>query len=83
MDLTITKNQQKKVIALGIYHKPTSNTTALHKKIKTSIPTKLGTFNNLIHRLISLPITKPNYKKELRDIEEMAVKNGFNLKTIH
>ena len=29
----------------------------------------------LIHRLITLPITKPNYKKELRYIEEMAVKN--------
>ena len=44
---------------------------------------KLSTFNSLIHRLITLPITKPNYKKELRYIEEMAVKNGFNLKTIH
>ena len=47
------------------------------QQIKTSIPTKIK------HRLITLPITKPNYKKELRYIEEMAVKNGFNLKTIH
>ena len=39
LDLTITKNLQKKVIDLGIYHKPTSNTTAIH--IKTSIPTKI------------------------------------------
>jgi hypothetical protein len=30
-----------------------------------------------------VPITKPNYKKELGLIEDMAVKNGFNLKTIH
>ena len=44
---------------------------------------KLSTFNSLIHRLINLPITKLNYKKELRYIEEMAAKNGFNLKTIH
>jgi hypothetical protein len=37
----------------------------------------------LIQRLITLLITNPNYKTELRFIEEMAVKYGFNLKTIH
>ena len=66
-----------------MYHKPTSNTTAIHNKSRHPFQQKLSTFNSLIHRLITLPITKPNYKKELRYIEEMAVKNGFNLKTIH
>ena len=28
-------------------------------------------------------MTKTNYKKELKFIEEMTVQNGFNLKTIH
>jgi hypothetical protein len=36
-----------------------------------------------MHKLITLPITEANYKKELKFIEEMAVKNGFNLKTTH
>ena len=31
LDLTITKNVQEKVIDSGIYHKPTSNTLAIHK----------------------------------------------------
>ena len=39
--------------------------------------------HSLIHRLITLPIKKSNYKQEHRFLEEMAVKNGFNLKTIH
>ena len=41
------------------------------------------TFNSVIHTLITLLITKPKYKKELKYIEEMAVKSGFNLKLIH
>ena len=79
MDLTIRKNLQKEVIDLEIYYKPTSNTTAIHNRPRHPFQQKLSTFNSLIHR----PITKPNYKKEIRFIEEMAVKNGFNLKTIH
>ena len=80
MDLTITKNLQKKVIDLGIYHKPTSNTTGIHKRSRHPFQQKLSTFNSLINRLITFPITKPNYKNELRFIEEMAVRNEFNLK---
>ena len=64
LDLTITKNLQKKVTDLGIYHKPTSNTTAIHNKSRHPFQQKLSTFNSLIHRLITLPITKPYYKKE-------------------
>ena len=30
LDLTITKNLQKKVIDIGKYHKPISNTSAIH-----------------------------------------------------
>jgi hypothetical protein len=30
-----------------------------------------------------LSLKEPNYKKELRFIKEMAVKNGFNLSTIY
>ena len=83
LDLTITINLQKNVIDLGIYHKPTSNTTAIHNKSRHPFQQNLSTINSLIHRLITLPITKPNYKKEIRYIEEMAVKNGFNLKPIY
>ena len=57
LDLTITKHLQKRVIDLGIYHKPTSNITAIHNKSR--------------------------HPFQLRYIEEMPVKNGFNLKTIH
>ena len=82
LDLTITKNLQMKLIDSRIYHKP--SIPQLSQQVKTSIPAqKISIFNSLIHRLITLPITKPNYKKELRFIEEMAVKNSFNLKTIH
>ena len=35
MELTITKNLQKKVTDLGMYHKPTSNPTATHNKSRT------------------------------------------------
>ena len=41
LDLTTTKNLQKKVIDLEIYHKPTSNTTAIHNKSRHPFPTKI------------------------------------------
>ena len=48
--------------------------TQLIKIIETIMIQNYFQFNNsLIHRLITLPITKPNYKKELRFIEKMAV----------
>jgi len=83
LELIITKNLQKKEIDLGIYYKSTSNTTAIHNKSRHPFKQKLGTFNSLIHRLITSPITKLIYKIELRYIEETSVKNGFNLKTVH
>ena len=48
LDLTITKNLQKKVIDLGIYHKSTSNTTAIHNKSRHLFQEKLNTFNSLL-----------------------------------
>ena len=43
LDLTITKNLQKKVIDLGIYHKRTSNTTVIHNKSRHPFQQKLST----------------------------------------
>jgi hypothetical protein len=61
-----------------MYYKPTSNTIAIRNKPRHPFQQKLSTFNCLIHRLITLPITKLYYKMKLKNIEEMAIKNEFN-----
>lgn len=37
----------------------------------------MAAFNHMTHRLISIPLNRDNFKKELNIIKQIAIKNGY------
>ena len=56
--LTIERNQQKGILEIEIYHKPTSNNLPINSKSCHSYNQKLSIFNSLIRRLLTIPLRK-------------------------
>lgn len=76
LDLTITnKNDSHE---FSIFHKPSHTDTVIHNKSNHPYSHKMASFNSFVHRLLNVPLSSENYKKELNIIKQVAVNNGYN-----
>ncbi|CAH2094625.1 unnamed protein product [Euphydryas editha] len=76
LDLTITRVNNKH--QFGIFRKPTYTDTTIPASSCHPWQHKLAAFHSYVHRLLSIPLTKENYLKELNLIYHMAQANGYN-----
>lgn len=80
LDLTISKSQNK--LDFQIYRKPTHTDIAIPSTSLHPLQHKLAAFRSYVHRLLSIPLSKDNYNKELRTIYQIAVTNGYDEKMV-
>lgn len=80
LDLSINKINNKHNFA--VFHKPTHTDMTIHNTSCHPIQHKLASFFSMIHRLITLPLNKFNFQKELNIIKQIAVNNGYTPKII-
>jgi hypothetical protein len=80
LDLTIdiTESQHN----FSIFRKPTYTDQVIPSDSCHPTAHKLASFNSLIHRLISIPLSKTNFQRELQTIKYIAIKNGYQESTI-
>ena len=76
LDLTISIEDNKYVFQ--IYRKETYSDTIIHSTSFHPENHKMAAFNSMIHRMISIPLTHENYKKETNTIIKIAENNGYN-----
>ncbi|KAI5642939.1 reverse transcriptase (RNA-dependent DNA polymerase) domain-containing protein [Phthorimaea operculella] len=66
-----------------IYRKPTYTDVVIHANSKHPTSHKHAAFHSMIHRLVSVPMTKPNFDKELNTIKHIANNNGYETHVIN
>lgn len=71
LDLTI--NRVKHKLSFVIYRKLTTTDTVVHKQLATLWKIKSTSFHSTDNHLLTLPLTKDNYNKELNLIKNIAV----------
>lgn len=75
LDLTITKVQGKH--EFQIFRKPTHTDTVIHASSCHPWQHKMAAFNSYVHRLLTIPLSQINYKKELNILYHIAIANGY------
>lgn len=81
LDLTISHHGKKHEFA--IYHKPTHTDTTIHATSCHPLNHKLSAYNSMIHKLISVPMSKQNFDLELNRIYKIAINNGYSINLIN
>ena len=81
LDTLIIRNNNK--IEFDIYRKDTTTKRYITSDSNHHYQHKIAAFNTMIHRLISIPLTKERFNKEFKYIEEIAEFNGFNKQIIN
>ncbi|XP_045779584.1 uncharacterized protein LOC123877124 [Maniola jurtina] len=81
LDLTITRANNKH--QFGIFRKPTYTDTTIPASSCHPWQHKLAAFHSYVHRLLSIPLEKENYLKELKIIYHMAQANGYNINIVN
>lgn len=76
--LDLELQRDKNNIEIAIHHKPTSTLRYMTSDSYAPIQHKLAAFHSLAHRLVSLPLSLPNYIKEHNYIKEAAKVNGYS-----
>lgn len=76
LDITIKRNFDNS-LSFGIHHKPTSSPQIINNSSHHPKQHKHAAFHTYCHRLVSLPITKIEYEKELEHIYKLAADNGY------
>ena len=76
LDLTIRRENNRHVFS--IFHKPSHTDIVIHNSSCHPIQHKLAAFHSMIHRLVTLPLNKVNFTKELNIIKQIAINNGYN-----
>ena len=80
LDLLLERKGRK--IEFDIYRKESNTGLLIQKDSYHHQSHQAAAFHSMIHRLLSIPMTKENYEKELISIEDIAEKNGYNKKYI-
>ena len=75
LDINIKKINNH--LEFDIYRKPTTTDTIIHYTSKQSWKIKLSPFHSFIHRLVTFPLNKENFNKELCIIKQIAKNNGY------
>lgn len=75
LDLLLKRNNGK--IEFDIYRKPTHVDKYIHKDSFCDYKQKMAAFRFLINRLVSVPLSKTNFDKELNHIRDIATFNGY------
>jgi hypothetical protein len=75
LDLTIIRKNNKH--AFNIYRKPTYTDTTIHNSSQHPTTHKLAAYHSMVHRLLSIPMNKKHYNKELTTIKQIAKNNGY------
>lgn len=65
-----------------IYRKPGSTDAIIPANSYHNHQHKMAAFRSLIHRLVTLPLTKAGYRKELNTILKIAENNGYEKQAI-
>jgi hypothetical protein len=75
LDLTIMRVQGKH--EFQIFRKPTHTDTVIHASSCHPWQHKMAAFNSYVHRLITIPLSEVNFKKELNILYHIATSNGY------
>ncbi|XP_050510523.1 uncharacterized protein LOC126887180 [Diabrotica virgifera virgifera] len=81
LDISITRLDDH--FNFGIYRKPTQTDHVIHSTSNHPLSHKLSAFRSFIHRLNSIPLSTPEFNKELNIIKQIAVNNGYDPDIIH
>lgn len=76
LDINITRVNNK--LEFQIYRKPTQTDIAIPSSSCHPIQHKLAAFRSYIHRLMTVPLSRDSYVKELNVIYQIAIANGYN-----
>lgn len=80
LDICLRRRNNK--IEFSIYRKNTFTDTVIHKNSNHPYKQKIAAFNNMIHRMLNIPMNKDNYNKELNTIFQIATNNGYKKEEI-
>jgi hypothetical protein len=81
LDLTIKVNPQN-TFDFSIYRKPTHSDITIPNGSCHYTAHKLAAFRCMIHRALTLPLSKFELQKEISIIKQIAYSNGYNTKLI-
>jgi hypothetical protein len=76
LDLKISKLNNK--LDFSIFRKDSYTDQVIHFKSRHCFSQKLSAFHAMIHRLVNVPMSPENTKKELSIIKLIAINNGYN-----
>ena len=78
LDFSLTKNVDEKKFEFDIYRKPTTTDLVIPADSHHPRPQKMASFNAFVHRLLTIPLSDENFKKEVNTIKHIATSNGYN-----
>ncbi|XP_017485424.1 PREDICTED: uncharacterized protein LOC108373989 [Rhagoletis zephyria] len=76
--LDVLIKRQGRRIEFGVYRKPTSTDRYITSDSFCTYQQKIASFNSMVFRLCSLPLSAESYMKEYMQIKHIADINGFN-----
>lgn len=76
LDLTLYRTKDK--IHINIYRKPTTTDHAINIYSNHPHTHKMAAFRFFVNRMLTLPISNNNIRKETRIIKQIARSNGYN-----
>ena len=76
LDLSINRSDNN--FNFNIYRKPTQTDHAIHIESHHPYTHKMAAFNCYVHRLLSIPLSKDNFNKEVNVIKQIATNNGYD-----
>lgn len=75
LDLLIIRNDNK--IEFDIYRKETNTNQLIPPSSNHHYSHKMAYFHSSVHRLVSIPLTKPRFEKEKNFLKSVALSNGY------
>ena len=81
LDLTITKTFEK--LEFSIYRKPTQTDHLIPYHSNHPQQHKMASFHCYINRLLNIPLSTENYKKEINILKQLAYNSGYDPNLIH
>lgn len=82
LDLLIIRNKLSNKLEYDIYRKPSQVNRFIMNQSFHPPEQKRAVFNSMIYRLINTPLSTVNYKKELNQIKNIAIYNGYQTSLI-
>lgn len=80
LDLTISRNNNS--LSVNIYRKPTTTNHTIHNTSCHPHTHKLAAYRFMVNRMLTLPLSNNNIKKETLNIKHIASANGFSTQVV-